>query len=239
MENNKCSNCGATVNPKTMVCDYCGTTYNSIKSGDAAINNQTVIRLSDKSIIGVLKGLNPKKIMIAPIIGFMIFWCAVCIGMGVGVSATDTGFFGFIPFIFCAFGLAVMLPVIRAGTKGSLKKVIEMCKGGDFNGAMAFCEQNENKSDNYKLAYLLIKVHHFNDYSDAQLKLNLIPVTSIAKTLTVTPVFAELAKLYSININTAVNSTEIFNNNNRNNWGGGFGGFGGFGGGFGPGGRFR
>jgi len=246
MENNKCTQCGAAINTQTMTCDYCGTTYSNIKADSKNITaDQTVIRLSDMSIIKVLKGLNPKVAYLLPVVIFMTFWCTICFGMGI-FAISEAGFMGAVPFFMFIIGIVVLVTTIIQARKGGLKEVIEMCKSGDWSNALALSEKKENKSSNYKLAYLLIKVHHFDDYSDAQLKLSLIPVTDIAKTLTVTPVFAELAKLYGINVSAPDVAASVIINR-RGGWGGGFGGFGGLGGfggggwgtGFGSGGRFR
>ncbi len=177
MEDLTCNNCGARINRRTNMCDYCGTAY--VSKGDIKEDRRTqrsfvIPKLTDEQILNDFRLLQNGALLIFPVI-FLSVWTLISLGITIAVFTTATFFVAFMPMIFVAVGITLMIKLIKEYGRENPNKVISLCEAGDWQQAYSISKEKAVKSQKFLLMSLLLAYHKFDD--DQYLQQNAVRVT--------------------------------------------------------------
>lgn len=182
MEKLTCTQCGASINPDTLKCEYCGTVFvsndnNTNKSTARKKENKKLVveEISDDQLVAMIKNYTTNNLR-NNIVGivFMLVWTIVAFSIGmaaVGMMDTaDSSFFGaekvvhtvsVAPFLMAGFGLFLAINLIINSLKGSINKEIKLIKDGEYQSAYERLAKREAKKHNVNYVVGLIFIGYY------------------------------------------------------------------------------
>lgn len=183
MEKLTCTQCGASINPDTLKCEYCGTVFvsNDINTNKGTAtkkdNNKIVVEeISDDQLVGMIKNYTTNNLR-NNIVGivFMLVWTIVAFSIGmaaVGMMgvAEHSSFFESVkvvhtvsiaPFLMSGFGLFLAINLIINSLKGSINKEIKLIKDGEYQSAYERLAKREAKKHNVNYVVGLIFIGYY------------------------------------------------------------------------------
>ena len=228
MKNLKCTQCGATINPETLTCEYCGSVFFSSevvqererkkaeakkKEIDAQYidsnpyDNIKVRNLTDEEIYNLIKTTTNYKPTgyLFPIF-FMIMWTVIALFIAINVLRMDSfaplPFIELVPFVFVIIGISTTINTIKQALQGSMATELNLIKKGLFNEACDSLEKRESKKHNLNFVAAIILLCYFRlgDYEVAKQNIISLPQKELAELLDRSNVYYEVAK--ELNVRT-------------------------------------
>lgn len=182
MEKLTCTQCGASINPDTLKCEYCGTVFvsndnNTNKSTARKKENKKLVveEISDDQLVAMIKNYTTNNLR-NNIVGivFMLVWTIVAFSIGMAavgmMDAADSSFFGaekvvhtvsVAPFLMAGFGLFLAINLIINSLKGSINKEIKLIKDGEYQSAYERLAKREAKKHNVNYVVGLIFIGYY------------------------------------------------------------------------------
>ena len=228
MKKLRCTQCGATINPETLTCEYCGSVFFSSevvqererkkaeqkkKEIDAQYIDSNpydsikVRNLNDEEIYNLIKTTTNYKPSgyLFPVV-FMIMW--TCVALFIALNVLNMGDFGglgiirFVPFIFVAIGISSIVNTIKQALQGSITTELNLIKQGLFHEACDSLEKRESKKHNLNFVAAIILLCYFRlgDYEVAKQNIISLPQKELAELLDRSNVYYEVAK--ELNVRT-------------------------------------
>lgn len=199
-----CTQCGASINPVTLTCEYCGSVYlNSDNNTKTEVEEKQkgkkepkiiVDKISDEQLGNMMKKYcanNLKNNLIG--IVFMIIWTIIAFSIGIASTGfvDDFNEFGVLsivktvsiaPFLMAGFGLFMAINLITSSFKGQVNKEIRLIKEGNYKEAHDSLEKKESRKHNvnYVLGLILIDYYRFEDFAEAKEHIVNLPQKELA-----------------------------------------------------------
>ena len=199
-----CTQCGASINPVTLTCEYCGSVYlNSDNNTKPEVEEKSkrkkeskiiVDKITDEQLGNIMKkycASNFKNNFIG--IVFMIIWTTIAFSISIASTGVldDMNDFGGLsivktvsiaPFLMAGFGLFIAINLIVSSFKGQVNKEIKLIKEGKYKEAHDSLEKKESKKHNvnYVLGLILIDYYRFEDFAEAKKHILNLPPKELA-----------------------------------------------------------
>lgn len=234
-----CTQCGASINPTTLTCEYCGSVYlNSDNNTKTEVEEKSkskkeskiiVDKISDEQLGNMMKKYcanNLKNNLIG--IVFMIIWTIIAFSIGIASTGfvDDFNEFGVLsivktvsiaPFLMAGFGLFMAINLITASFKGQVNKEIRLIKEGNYKEAHDSLEKKESRKHNvnYVLGLILIDYYRFEDFAEAKEHILNLPQKELAVLINKDSRLLDIAS----NLGIMTPNYNINNNDNYSNGG--------------------
>ncbi len=220
-----CTQCGATINSKTLTCEYCGSVYlNSNAEPETKENKRKaktelqfdVRELDNNELARLIKSSATGNSGFVFVIIFMLVWTSVAIGMLTTVLSEFGdmgGFFPSFPFVivtgfFAILGISVIIKVISQMLHGKIDKEIAMVKNGEFEKARQSLIKREEKKHHANFVSSIILIDYFKlaNYSEAKKLIIQMKPTELASIINYSSVFIEISQ--NLNIKSPTFNTQ-------------------------------
>lgn len=165
-----CTQCGAPINPETMVCNYCGSVFlnsqNEITKTESKKkknqqSNVFVPAIGDQEINNLIKDhLKANSKSSAFLVVFNIFWMVIAANIIVQIfSSTIFGsIMSLFPFVFIAVAVGSILKNIFISTSVKYKTELEAIESGDYNLAFEKFKAREQKKHDLSNLYCMMLI---------------------------------------------------------------------------------
>ncbi len=236
MKKLRCTQCGATINPETLTCEYCGSVFFSSevvqererkkaeqkrKELDAKyidshpFDGIKVRNLTDEELYNLIKTTTNYKPSgyLFPIF-FMIMWTAIAFFIAVNsmkmLEGTGFSLLHFIPFIFVAIGISAIVTTIKQAFHGGITTELNYIKQGLFHEACDSLEKRESKKHNLNFVAVIILLCYFRlgDYLVAKQNIISLPQNELSELINRSNVYYEVAK--ELNVRTPEFGNDLF-----------------------------
>lgn len=187
-----CSQCGASLNPKTLTCEYCGSVFfdgnknvntntqtETLNQEKTEVKQQLTVReLTDEELSKLVNNFasNDKQ-------GFVVFFIFMAVWIGIAVAifisslgASEIGeirfsFVSVIPLLFVAFGVFMVISNIKNVKEASVKNEVKLIKNGEFQKAHDSLKERERKkhNKNYVAGLILLDYFRLNKFEEAKM----------------------------------------------------------------------
>lgn len=205
-----CTQCGASINPLTLTCEYCGSVYLNSDNNTKTEVEETqkrkkepkiiVAKISDEQLGNMMtkycasdsKGARNLKYNFI-VIFFMMIWNIIAFSIGIAPkdfldNMNHFGSLGIVktvsiaPFLIAGFGLFITIYIIASSFKGQVNKEIKLIKEGKYKEAHDSLEKKESKKHNvnYVLGLILIDYYRFEDFAEAKEHILNLPPKELA-----------------------------------------------------------
>lgn len=227
MKELRCTQCGATINPDTLTCEYCGSVFfsseivqererkkaekkkqeqDSMFIDSHPYDNIKVRNLTNEELYNLIKtSANHKPSgFLFPIV-FMIAWTMVAFVIGVNLLEDMPGSMGiirFVPFVFAIIGVISITNTLKQAVGGGIANELNMIKQGLYGEACDSLEKRESKKHNlnYVAAIILLCYFRLADYEVAKQNIIALPQKELSELINRSNVFYEVAK--ELNVRT-------------------------------------
>lgn len=186
-----CSQCGASLNPKTLTCEYCGSVFfdsnqkinttqtESSKQEAQEVKQQLTVReLTNEELAKLLKNISSiEKSGFAIFFIFMAVWLGIAITIFIStLKINNMGEFKFpfvsiVPFLFAVFGVFMVISNIKKLIDAGVSKEIDLIKNGKFQEAHDSLKERERKKHNrnYVAGLILLDYFRLNKFEEAKI----------------------------------------------------------------------
>ncbi|MBQ2864258.1 MAG: hypothetical protein IJE91_02190 [Clostridia bacterium] len=227
MKELRCTQCGATINPDTLTCEYCGSVFFSSEIVQERERKKAekkkqeldgmyidshpyddikVRNLTNEELYNLIKTSANQKPSgyLFPIV-FMIAWTMVAFIIGANLledMPISVGIIRYIPFVFALVGVISVTNTLKQAVSGGISNELNLIKQGFYSEACDSLEKRESKKHNlnYVAAIILLCYFRLADYEVAKQNIIALPQKELSELINRSNVFYEVAK--ELNVRT-------------------------------------
>lgn len=236
MKELRCTQCGASINPDTLTCEYCGSVFFSSEivkererrkaekkkqEADSMFidsnphDNIKVRNLNDDELYNLVKTVTSNKVseFIFPI-AFMLAWTIIALIIFINVLKlslpSGVDLITFIPLVFVIIGISATFKTIRQAFMGNMSAELNLIKQGQYREAVDSLQKKESKkhSLNFVATIILLSYFRLKVFNVAKQNIIALPQKELSELIHKSNIFMEVAK--ELNVRTPEFGAELF-----------------------------